>query len=204
MWLRRYVNKAGFVLEPKHLLLIQFFWVLPYLFVSFPLFPTPPSSSFQLSNYLERSLLPFRLLCYTNTELLQVQRPIRIDRRECIRYFFPDKPSIARSECEFNQRVPVLLRPASYKLQGIDRVMVIRTAPSASAYRSYIRDTWKLNVEERMPVIFVSGTEERWNMTDENSEYADILQFDFVDSYQNLTMKMMAIYRFVLVGLEET
>lgn len=35
MWLRRYVHKAErFVLEPKHLFLIQFFWVLPYLFVS--------------------------------------------------------------------------------------------------------------------------------------------------------------------------
>ncbi|KAI6191842.1 Glycosyl transferase, family 31-containing protein [Aphelenchoides bicaudatus] len=186
MWLRRYVDKAErFLLEPKHLLLLQFLWVLPYLF---------------LSNYLERSLLPFRLVCYTEPELLQVQRPIRMDRRECIRYFFPDRPSIPRSECEFNQRVRTLLRPPSYKLHGINRVMVIRSAPSAYAYREYIRETWKLHVEEQMPVIFVSGTD-HWNMTDEHLEHGDILQFDFVESYQNLTLKMMSIYRFVL---EET
>jgi hypothetical protein len=78
--------------------------------------------------------------------------------------------------------------------------MVIRTAPSAYAYRSYIRETWKSSVEERMPVLFVSGTD-HWNMTDEHIEHGDVLQFDFIDSYQNLTMKMMSIYRFVLVSL---
>lgn len=35
MWLRRYVDRAErFVLEPKYLFIIQFLWVLPYLFVS--------------------------------------------------------------------------------------------------------------------------------------------------------------------------
>lgn len=57
-----------------------------------------------------------------------------------------------------------------------------------------------MNVEEQMPVIFVSGTD-HWNMTDEHEEHGDVLQFDFAESYQNLTLKMMSIYRFVLVSL---
>jgi hypothetical protein len=123
-----------------------------------------------------------------------------MDRRECIRYFFPDRESKPSSECEYNQPLRVILRPSSQKLRNIDRVMVIRTAPSAYAYRSYIRETWKANVERQMPVIFVSGTS-KWNMTEEHLNYGDVLQLDFIDSYQNLTMKMMMLYRFFLVIL---
>jgi hypothetical protein len=92
------------------------------------------------------------------------------------------------------------LRPSKQRLHGIERVMVIRSAPSAVAYRSYIRDTWRANVESMMPVVFVSGID-HWNMTEEHEQYGDVLQFDFIDSYQNLTLKMMSIYRFFL---EET
>ncbi|KAI6205254.1 Glycosyl transferase, family 31-containing protein [Aphelenchoides besseyi] len=187
MWLHvgRYVDRAErFVLEPKHLLILQIVWILPYLF---------------MSNYLERSLLPFRLVCYTEPELLQVQRPVRVDRAECIRYFFPDRQPT--QECPLDRRPRHLLRPPRGRFHGIARVMVIRSAPSALAYRSYIRETWKPLVEPSMPVIFVSGTDKRMNMTEEHQEHGDVLQFDFTDSYQNLTMKMMAIYRFFI---EET
>lgn len=75
--------------------------------------------------------------------------------------------------------------------------MVIRSAPNSHAYRNYIRETWKPLVEEWMPVLFVSGTHEG-DLQEEHDLHGDILQFDFKDSYQNLTMKMMSIYRFVL------
>lgn len=138
-------------------------------------------------------------MCYTEPELLQVQRPVRVDRGECIRYFFPERPP--NPECLLDQRPRHLLRPPRGKFRGIDRVMVIRSAPSALPYRSYIRETWKELVEPSMPVVFVSGTDRSMNMTEEHEQHQDVLQFDFTDSYQNLTMKMMAIYRFFL---EET
>ncbi|CAD5234560.1 unnamed protein product [Bursaphelenchus xylophilus] len=187
MWLRRYVegqvDRTHKLLSPRYLLLIQFVWVIPYLLCS---------------NYLERSLLPFRLVCYTEPQFLEVQRPVREDRQECIKYFFPER--IADPGCNFNLKVEHLLKPPKTKLENLERVMVIRTAPSAHAYRNYIRETWKPLVEQWMPVIFVSGTD-RNDMSLEHEQHGDILQFNFVDSYQNLTMKMMSIYRFVL---EET
>jgi hypothetical protein len=83
-------------------------------------------------------------------------------------------------------------------LEFLNYTTFLGSAPSAHAYREYIRETWKLSVEEQMTVIFVSGTD-HWDMAEEHAEHGDVLQFDFFESYQNLTLKMMSIYRFVLV-----
>lgn len=55
-------------------------------------------------------------------------------------------------------------------------------------------------MEPDIPVIFVSGRDE-YNDSDlrkESDEFDDILQLDFIDSYRNLTLKMMNIYRYFL------
>jgi hypothetical protein len=47
------------------------------------------------------------------------------------------------------------------------------------------------------PVIFVSGRDSV-DLREESARHGDILQLDFEDSYQNLTLKMMGLIIFVL------
>ncbi|KAH7719820.1 Protein BUS-17 [Aphelenchoides avenae] len=153
-----------------------------------------------LTNYLERSLLPFRLLCYTDSELLSVERPVRRDTERCIEYFFPKK-SRPRSPCSLSDPLDTLVRPRWTKFARTRRIVVIRSSPEAKDYRRFVRETWKRTIEPEIPVVFVSGRNETVDLDEEGAQFGDILQLDFMDTYQNLTLKMMGIYRFLL---EET
>ena len=65
------------------------------------------------------------------------------------------------------------------------------SAPRHGTYRDFVRDTWKDAVDKKIgPVIFVSGRD-GFDLEEESRRHGDILQFDFEDSYRNLTMKMM-------------
>lgn len=72
---------------------------------------------------------------------------------------------------------------------------VVRNAPSAREYRNYVRGTWKFDMEPDIPVIFALGND-GYNVEEEASTYQDIIQFDFVDSYFNLTLKMILVYKY--------
>ncbi|EPB78682.1 hypothetical protein ANCCEY_02201 [Ancylostoma ceylanicum] len=54
-----------------------------------------------------------------------------------------------------------------------------------------------LQVEPLAPVVFVCATGAD-DIVSEANQHEDILQFDFPDSYHNLSLKMMAIYGYVL------
>ncbi|KAK6061593.1 hypothetical protein COOONC_00731, partial [Cooperia oncophora] len=58
-------------------------------------------------------------------------------------------------------------------------------------------NAFERQVNQLAPVVFVCATHSD-DVTLEASQFEDILQFDFADSYHNLSMKMMAIYQFVL------
>uniref|UniRef100_A0A0N5BAR9 Hexosyltransferase n=1 Tax=Strongyloides papillosus TaxID=174720 RepID=A0A0N5BAR9_STREA len=162
------------------LLVLQFIWILPYL---------------MLTNYLERSLLPFRLLCYTESDLLSVQKPYRQDLNQCIKQFFPNRHKDT-SECTLNHTLQTLINPKFDR--SSQNVIVIRSAQTSIDYRNYIRETWKKNTEPKIPIIFVCGNNGNFDLSTENETYGDILQLDFVDSYKNLTRKMMGIYDYFL------
>ncbi|KAL3074000.1 hypothetical protein niasHT_039554 [Heterodera trifolii] len=188
---RSRVGGAGLLL-----LLLQFLWVPPYLC---------------FANYLERCLLPLRVYCYNAPDLLAVRTPLRAGPAACAAHFFANNaahwaqrhakqrfPS-PNSTCSLNGTLPVLLRPwraIADNESSIQRIIVIRSAPRASEYRKYIRDSWKPAVERlNGPVVFVSGRDGT-ELAEENGQHGDILQLDFEDSYRNLTLKMMGIYRF--------
>uniref|UniRef100_A0A0K0D230 Hexosyltransferase n=1 Tax=Angiostrongylus cantonensis TaxID=6313 RepID=A0A0K0D230_ANGCA len=76
------------------------------------------------------------------------------------------------------------------------RILFIRTAPGSIDYRNFIRATWKSKIESLAPVVFVCALGA--DVTLEATKHDDILQFDFIDSYHNLSLKMIAIYSFVM------
>ncbi|KAI1716387.1 galactosyltransferase domain-containing protein [Ditylenchus destructor] len=179
------VNRGRKLRRSTKFLLAQFLWIVPYLF---------------FANYLERALLTFRLLCYTEPDLLSVQRSVRMDTDRCLHYFFANHPALRQAHCLLNSPSEILLRPTLKRFDVNNRVLVVRSAPRHNTYRNYIRKSWKKEMEPDIPVIFVSGRDE-YNDSDlrkESDEFDDILQLDFIDSYRNLTLKMMNIYRYFL------
>ncbi|TKR79798.1 hypothetical protein L596_013965 [Steinernema carpocapsae] len=167
-------------LSPLKLLTLQFAWIIPYLF---------------LTNYLERSLLPFRLLCYTQSNFLGVNSPLREDFKGCVRSFFPARDK--DEDCGLNRRIDALIEPRTVK-PWHQRMVVIRSAPMSAGYRQYVRDSWAPTLLPEVPTVFVTGHGNDDVLRKEHEKFGDILQLDFVDSYKNLTLKMMAIYGYIL------
>ena len=145
---------------------------------------------------MERSLLPFRVLCYTESDLLNVQRPLRRPLQQCVQHFFPNRSP--DKKCTLNNPVSALIEPILPK--NFKKVLIIRSASTALDYRDFIRKTWQKSLtESNVPVIFVSGKgKKETNLKKESEEFNDILELDFVDSYKNLTLKMMATYSYFL------
>uniref|UniRef100_F1LAC4 Hexosyltransferase n=1 Tax=Ascaris suum TaxID=6253 RepID=F1LAC4_ASCSU len=166
---------------PKRLLIWQFVWIIPYIL---------------LANYLERSLLVFRFVCYTQSDFLKLPEDGARDVGECSRKYFGTRSR--QAECYFAKSVVALLEPNISN--SLDAIIIIRSAPNSRDYRDYIRETWKTTVEPQLPVIFVSGTG-NYDLTTEAQQYGDILQLEFVDSYVNLTLKMVFTYKFLLTRL---
>ncbi|KAK6759952.1 hypothetical protein RB195_021484 [Necator americanus] len=177
---------AGYVLLERHrpspspikLTFLQLAWALPYLL---------------LANYLERSLLPLRLLCYTQTDLLSPE-PLNNDAAQCVRQYFPNRSP--DPDCMLSTTPKIILRPTLPDQP--QRILFIRTGPKSVDYRNFIRETWKLQVDLFAPVVFVCAGNGDDKIASEASRYKDMLQFDFIDSYHNLSLKMMAIYGYVL------
>ncbi|VDN08137.1 unnamed protein product [Thelazia callipaeda] len=161
------------------LFLLQSAWIIPYLLVV---------------NYLERSLLPLRLFCYTQNELLVVPKGEKINLRLCLQRFFSTSQlqSVNHSKCLYKQPIKTLITPKISHNQS-KKIGVIRSAPSSRDYRDFIRKTYKSGLEPEIIVFFALGTGD-YNPLNESEIYHDILQFDFVDSYHNLTLKMISIY----------
>uniref|UniRef100_A0A7E4UTX4 Hexosyltransferase n=1 Tax=Panagrellus redivivus TaxID=6233 RepID=A0A7E4UTX4_PANRE len=164
---------------PGKLLILQFIWVIPYIF---------------LTNYLERSLLPFRLLCYTQSDFLAVNEPLRKNLDSCIYHYFPNR--LSDPKCSLNASIGSINDPTLPR--GFEKVVVVRSAPGSVDYRNYIRSTWKPTLPADVPVVFVTGASLKYDLASEANEYGDILTLDFIDSYKNLTLKMMATYGYFL------
>uniref|UniRef100_A0A0R3RTW0 Hexosyltransferase n=1 Tax=Elaeophora elaphi TaxID=1147741 RepID=A0A0R3RTW0_9BILA len=158
----------------------QFSWIIPYLLVA---------------NYLERNLFPLRLLCYTQYESLNVPHGEKVNLNSCLQQFFLSSKQEfnERKKCLYEEPIRVLITPKIS--HNLDRMSIVRNAPSAHEYRNYVRETWKSDMEPDIPVIFVLGTD-GYNVEKEAAIYHDIIQFDFIDSYFNLTLKITLVYKY--------
>ena len=75
---------------------------------------------------------------------------------------------------------------------------MVQSAPSMRERRDANRQTWMKDQNPKVKVLFIFGTEEGFNVTEEHIEYCDIIQADFVDSYQNVTFYTLMALRFVM------
>ncbi|CAJ0947243.1 unnamed protein product, partial [Mesorhabditis belari] len=167
-------------ISPEKLLIAIFSWVFPYIL---------------LANYLERSLLPFRALCYTQSDLLSYISSAG-NVNECIqKYHYPRK---ADPNCRLNIRPEILHFPKVD--ENAKKIVVIRTAPNSKDYRDFIRSTWKSHFRE-IPVVFVVGKRKSLELNEESDEQQDVIQFDFTDSYHSLAYKMVSMYSWILEKL---
>lgn len=86
----------------------------------------------------------------------------------------------------------------------------VHSAPKNSNYRSAIRKSWGSASNEpelHVKVMFIVGVSPNdvtdgdnatWrHIADESATYRDILQFDLVDAYENLSLKSLAMLRWV-------
>ncbi|KHJ75190.1 N-acetyllactosaminide 3-alpha-galactosyltransferase, partial [Oesophagostomum dentatum] len=112
-----------------------------------------------------------------------------------IRQYFPNRSP--DPHCTLSTTPAITIRPALP--DGLQQILFIRTSPKSEDYRNFIRETWKPQVDPFAPVVFVCA--KGADVRAEAARYKDILQFDFIDSYHNLSLKMMAIYGYVLAEL---
>jgi len=133
---------------------------------------------------------------------LHVRQPLREGPDECISQFFgePSHSGKADKKCVFTNDLPILQHPSiATQPNSYTRIAIVRTAPLSNDYRDYVRKTWKPLVEKTgIPVLFVIGTSSSSSNDHEAKMYGDILQADFVDSYGNLSLKMVVAYRYLI------
>uniref|UniRef100_A0A0N5ACW9 Hexosyltransferase n=1 Tax=Syphacia muris TaxID=451379 RepID=A0A0N5ACW9_9BILA len=148
-----------------------------------------------LTNYTERSLLPFRLACYTESEFIRSPlnrdlQPRYTNFNQCIQHYFPgQRPP---EHCYLKEKFNILVNvPLS---EDVKQIVVVRNAPNERGYRNHIRRSWKSGFTSRnVPVIFFSGV-----ANNQSAEFNDIIQVDFREAYFNLTLKMIIAYNYFL------
>ena len=98
-----------------------------------------------------------------------------------------------------------ILSPKSCDVEGnIELLILITTTPSARHRRQAMRKTWLSQTKNNtvsVRYIFLIGSgwpqNQEYDIKSENSNYGDILQDGYTDSYYNLTLKVLSGFRFV-------
>lgn len=93
----------------------------------------------------------------------------------------------------------VLNQPEACRDKSPFLVFLVPVAPRDSAAREAVRGTWG-SADRDVLTLFFSGLpeeEQRSNLQEEAGLHADMIQMDFVDSYQNLTIKTMMMMRWL-------
>ena len=81
-------------------------------------------------------------------------------------------------------------------------LMILQSAPQNVNRRNAIRETWKNNDFKRLKIIFLFGTTfiddgDMFDLTEELRLNRDFVQFDFIDTYANVTLDSLAALKFV-------
>ncbi|XP_074652772.1 beta-1,3-galactosyltransferase 1-like [Tubulanus polymorphus] len=110
-------------------------------------------------------------------------------------------PSVVVNPHEYNY---VINREDICANATIDLMVVVTTAVSSFNQRKAIRTTWGSAVNEprlRTRLIFIVGSANdsaaQYTLQEESDVYQDIVQKDFIDTYRNLTIKSIAMVKWV-------
>ncbi|KAK3098737.1 hypothetical protein FSP39_022574 [Pinctada imbricata] len=85
--------------------------------------------------------------------------------------------------------------------ETIVALVAVYVALEEIALRKFIRRTWgrKVKVGSKMRLVFVVGKSENnlemSGIQEENNSHHDIIQANFIDTYRNLTLKSLALFR---------
>ena len=103
----------------------------------------------------------------------------------------------------------MLSYPAACPLAVGDEMVIlfaIKSMPSHSAMREVIRGTWlnqkfwNFGPKIRIHSIFLMGVEDGHDVQAERDTYRDILQYDFLESHYNLTVKDIKLLEYIASG----
>ncbi|KAK3096139.1 hypothetical protein FSP39_023656 [Pinctada imbricata] len=103
----------------------------------------------------------------------------------------------------FKNNFALIINEESFcrRLKNLTVLILISTGPDGAQGRTAVRETWGTlcNVENSIACLFVLGKRDDVNLhksiKEESEKYNDIIQFDFKDSYSNLTYKTMSALR---------
>ncbi|VBB26036.1 unnamed protein product [Acanthocheilonema viteae] len=94
----------------------------------------------------------------------------------------------------------VLLRPSFQQCPSVPVFYIIRTHPANIRWRSIIRSTWAGSL--KLSLIFVLGVEKIGEVNElvelEAKKYDDLVVFDMIDSYSNMTLKSLNILSWIV------
>ncbi|XP_060893403.1 beta-1,3-galactosyltransferase 2-like [Labrus mixtus] len=138
-----------------------------------------------------------KLLCFFIALVLSVQ--ILVDRVTQSKH--PAEPSPLPAE-EYRVLSPetyryLLNQPSVCKDKKPFLVFMVPVAPLEAAAREAIRKTWGAPRQDTLTLFYVGlpeegqGSRSQKELEEESRKHADIIQMNFQDSYQNLTIKTM-------------
>lgn len=93
----------------------------------------------------------------------------------------------------------ILLSPSFQRCPNVSVFYIIRTHPRNLRWRSIVRSTWAASLKNSL--VFVLGVERIGEMTEmvqaEGKIYDDLIVFDMIDTYSNMTLKSLNILRWI-------
>lgn len=106
--------------------------------------------------------------------------------------------------------INIEINPKCNRLYGSDLIVVILVFTRANSFhrRQIIRQTWGSQVKKisSVKMFFVIGKTKNANVSfqnqvvNENNRFKDLIQFDFIDDYYNLTLKSLAMLRWSMTN----
>ncbi|VDO23832.1 unnamed protein product [Brugia timori] len=94
----------------------------------------------------------------------------------------------------------ILLSPSFQQCPNVSVFYIIRTHPGNIRWRSIIRSTWAGSLKHSL--IFVLGVEKLGGINElvelEAKKYDDLIVFDMIDTYNNMTLKSLNILSWIV------